>query len=304
MKRRKISAVVWSAFICFLFASSCSYVKPDNSDNSNWYDGLNNQQIIEGMMMYACENPLSQSTITTTGIEKDIIVSWSIPLLVEDWTVWYSLSGIDGEWTMITSSTVSKISEEPDETGMYTYGFKYTVNFTEENFIVFFKVEMNDSDDEDYENTVSYMLSPCDGTMRITIDSVEADAISSIYFVDPSQSQPEQELTAGSELLISNVNENVGENTERSVAKWDKIQFANISDFRSVSGWLGDDLILHYSNTSYYRTLACSNDNGIPSLTLSFEDLPLEMLSSEPGGHFDYDDVVFHVEFFEVSADE
>jgi hypothetical protein len=277
--------------------------QPETTEEKvSWADGLSTDQVISAMPIEVTDDALEEEGAAEApevmGIRvrrlamnddtniKYLRLSWFLPIRpwVEDvtWRVFHRND--DGEWSRVE---VDIDVEEVD--GEYHYQTKCGIELIGQR-IVYFKVQMVDNNDDEYENIVSFFVYPNDRRLRITLsEETSADAPSELFigfrewfrlFWDIH----ELELPTSKEV-------------EEDLSSWTTVLFLLKADF---SQWFdGDEAsVVRKSNTSYCKvtTVDPPDDTVEARLRYSFEDLPITRLANEPSGYFDYNDMIFFVD--------
>jgi len=298
----KIRGIIYFfAFLSIVYLISChgvNYDKKSDSDN-NWYDDLTDEEIIDW------------TEITTDGsIDSNknlsVSVSWECPIKKSDWSIQYSYTGNDGEWTALSSQVIEasdksraydliiyKSEVTSGNSTSYKYTFSHKTSLTDQQYIVYYKIIMTDSADNSYDNIVPYVIFPQGKTLRVTVSSECESLMASDIYAAWNKTTPIFRHVRTSQIP--------SESVENTLLNTSSIVFHIATDFSSRG--LGE-LVKHYSNSSYCKVTKLSTPNIIDGKTVdatlkfSFEDYPKELLSFYPAV-FDYNDIVFTVDIIQ-----
>jgi len=278
------------AMISLVFLLSCydvDYDKDKDESESQWWDGLTTKQMVEGMEIKAM--PVTNKTSkSSSSADQNIEVTWVFPTYITNWGIQFKIDSYDG------TDNVDWCSIEPviltTEVDKYTYKYKFTkcITLKTTQYIVYYKIIMTDTNGEKYENIVSFLVYPQDRTLRVTFKDSEATVDSTVYGAWVSSCLFN---------LIHTVPSS-GQYKDFTLSSYSPVYFWINSDFSGK----GLGTVTHYSNSSYCKVTKLATPSSISGKTVevtlqySFEDLPIDMLSSEDSGYFDYDDVVFTVD--------
>ena len=279
------------AIFLIIFILSCYDVKYDDDDDSsggNWYDGLSTKQMVEGMEIIA---KAANSKSTASEIE----VSWVFPTYITKWAVKYRIDSYDGnedvDWSEPDITITNKEVQE-NSYKQYKYFFGHKITFKTTQYIVYYKISMTDTNGEEYENIVSFLVYPDARTLRVTYAASESSVDCSVYGAWISTCIFNIIKTAAGSSDLP------GDYAEFTLSAYSPVFFWIDSDFASK----GLDTVTHYSNSSYCKVTRLASPSTIAGKTVeatlkySFEDLPQDMLKYEDGKAFDYDDMVFYVD--------
>jgi len=294
MEGNKKLLVLLSSLLVAFMTMACSYVGPDaNDEPASSLKGLTTQQIVEGMEIKA--NVTSSSRAVEDESENpEISVTWACPIFFTNWSITYKVAGDTDEdtWHPVSSSVSCERSDV--DTDVYKYSFKHCPIFSTTEYIVYYKVSMQDHNGAWYSNIVSFMVYPKNRQLRITLsDETDAGAPSTLYG-----------LWASNCVLFPSIheifdNDNIPATKDVSLAAYSPVIFAIETDF-SYMNWSGIDMVIHVSNSSYCKAIKVETPSDAEArIKYSFEDLPITRLWAEPEGSFDYNDVVFFVDVLE-----
>lgn len=291
-----------------VFLISCYDVQLDKESvitNENWADGLEPELIIERMPVTV------EPVLTVTKAESDtttceVEVTWECPIDTDQWAVEVSDDGVDyealdvvmdGESKGVTGTETVTIIKTPcytvDAVVYYTYSFKCNWAIVNDvNYIGYFKILMPSANPGEFFSTItSFVVFPDGRTLRVTVNSSDADARSDIYY------------NLADNALFTNVNKNnvPASSVESSLGSYRLAYFSILTNLSDI-GRSGK--VRHYSNSSYCRVtkIATSTYNPGPGRTIEatlkyeFEDLPCNLKGYEPGQKFDYNDVIITVD--------
>ncbi|HOP28353.1 MAG TPA: hypothetical protein P5120_18230 [Spirochaetota bacterium] len=285
------------AIISVVFLMSCYDVAYDKDDGAaatgNWWDGLNTEQAVKAMDIKADISSTSKS-----DTDQAVEVTWAFPHVLDlgcsAWTISVQTTSIiDGTpsvFEVITDGELTRVIA--DEEVLYTW--KGLFCHTYEEKIVTYKVTMKDHTDpanqKEYDNIVSFIVYPNPVTLRITSLASERKSPAELfgYWRSKWYDICRRELNFNVDIEY-----NLPE--EEPLRPWSHVNF-KIKSYHSFG------VTEHWSNSSYCKVTKEEptdeeKSSGIKArLKYSFEDLPINKISQEPTGFFDYNDVVFKVE--------
>ncbi|HRX49722.1 MAG TPA: hypothetical protein P5120_19515 [Spirochaetota bacterium] len=276
--------------ISLVFSLSCydvDYDKDKNDSENQWWEGLTTKQMVEGMEITAMP-ATNKSYKSSSSTEQDIEVTWVFPSLISKWGIQFKIDSIDGTENVDWNSIEPVITTTEVDEFTYKYRFCKCITFTSKQYIVYYKIMMTDTNGEQYENIVSFLVFPEGRQLRITFKDSEATVDSKIY-------------GAWLSTCLFNIIHSVssaGSYKNFTLSAYSPVYFWINSDFSSK----GFGTVTHYSNSSYCKVTKLATPSSISgkvveaTLQYSFEDLPVDMLRHEDSGYFDYDDVIFTVD--------
>lgn len=286
--------------IIILFSCHGVNYNDKKSDSDNWHDDLTNEEIVDWTEIIA-DGSADNEDLQTVSI------SWECPIKKSDWSIEYSYTGNDGDWTILTSElveenanktstdniTIYKTDISTGNSTNYRYRFSHNPVLTDLQYIVYYKIIMTDSRDKSYDNIVPYVVFPQGKTLRVTVSSECESSMPSDIYATWDRTTPIFNQVRTSMIPSNSV--------EKILTGVSSISFWIETDFSS-SGL--EDPVKHYSNSSYCKVTKLSTPNSIEgktvdaTLKLSFEDYPKELLSHNPAV-FDYNDIVFTVDIIQ-----
>lgn len=280
------------AIISVVFLMSCYDVAYDKDDGAaatsgNWFDGLTTEQAVKAMDVKA------NVTATSKDGEESAVVTWAFPheldLGFAAWTISVQTTDmVDGKpsiFNIISDGTLEWV--EKDEEVLYTWKGLWKKEY--EQKLVTYKVTMKDHTDphnqKEYDNIVSFCVYPNPVKLRIKSLASERKSPAELFGYWRSKWY---------DICRREINFNVDLDytipEEAPLRPWSHVTF-KIKSYHSFG------VTEHLSNSSYCKTeITKKSDGALATLKYSFEDLPINKISDEPTGYFDYNDVVFTVD--------
>ena len=109
--------------IIILFSCHGVNYNDKKSDSDNWHDDLTNEEIVDWTEIIA-DGSADNEDLQTVSI------SWECPIKKSDWSIEYSYTGNDGDWTILTSELVEEDTDKTStdnitiyKTDIYRYNF-------------------------------------------------------------------------------------------------------------------------------------------------------------------------------------
>ncbi len=283
------------AIISVVFLMSCYDVSYDKDDGAaatgNWTDGLTTKQIVEGMEVKA--NISSDDSSKCTDCEEEVFeLVWVLPIFIGgNWSVYSLALGEDtnNDWELLLDTVTSeKISG-----GYWKYTCKTKRTWVSNEYLISYKICLTDSNNQTFTNIVSFSVLPNDATLRITIDPASERNTAKTSLAGFWLTK-EWKLYCNIESYWTPISIESNAVTNTNAKSFVPVYFRIKSDLRAQ----GIGIVTHYSNSSFCKTSRITPDavDALATFQFKFEDLPLEQLSQEPDGAYDYDDVIFKVE--------
>lgn len=288
-----------------VFLISCYDVQLDKAADENWYEGLTEGQVMEGMEIKGSLNTAAAST-KAEGDVQEVEVTWEWPLELDEptWEVNYRIDSDEADNVesgelyngKIYSETSSKASLNDvkvtyAQTGSIVYlTLCAKITWCSPQTLLTVEVRMLDSNNVPYYNTVTFLVAPYAMNCKIRPGVSDAEALSKLYKAQPSILQSIVNLDA---FLYQSGNVFTMPVDSWTIAQYRPVFFGIESNFSSK----GFGTVRHQSSSSYCKVTRDTTASGArATFKYSFEDLPKDRLRYEPGKAFDYNDVVFYVD--------
>ncbi len=281
-------------------ASAAQNAAKLDAERVGWTEGLTLGEVVQKMEITVDKASPQTSTanasvqLNTTGDDQDqLYIYWWVPKALFDKHLgsgdgngWVVQKKVDSdEWKTISNEIKREVITGSEYT-YYKFSFFGMRTYTGNEKIITYKIRMTDNNDQEYENIVSFMVTPQDRKLQITLQEAEAAAPSTLWIAhigskifDHLWNVKEVKLPASTTYLPANHN----------------VIFMMEADFTGLG--YAEQKVVRYSNTSFCRVTSVEAPTGVEArFKYAFEDLPLTEVASEGSGQFDYNDLVFHVD--------